>query len=314
MVMRRVLIGLGAVLALLLVIVVGAYLWLDTSSGRRFITGNIALYEFENGIKVRAARIEGSIYGDMRLVDVTFSDAKGVFASAKTVNVDWNPWPLVYSHVNIRSLDIPAARMTRRPLLKVVPPSDEPLLPDIDIDIDAFSLKSFVLEPAVTGKRHVMTLGGNMHIADRRAQIDAKASALAGPGLSGGDTLALVLDAVPDQNKLDLRASLDAPADGMLASYTNFAVPTRIELNGKGAGTIWNGQLSALVDGKPLADLALSARDGKFAAKGDVELAGLLGDGMGRNMLTPTTAIDLAMTLNERRALSMARSATAILC
>lgn len=302
MVMRRVLIGLGAVLVLLLVIVVGASVWLDTNSGRRFINDNIASFELESGIKIRAARIDGSIYGDMRLVDLTFSDAKGVFASAKTVNIDWNPWTLVSSHVNITSLDIPEARMTRQPLLKVVPPSDEPLLPDIDIDIDAFSLKRFVLEPAVTGRRHVMTLGGNIHIADRRAQIDAKANALIGPGLAGGDTLALVLDAVPDQNKLDLRASLDSPADGMLASYTNFATPTKVTLNGNGSWNVWNGQFAALVDGKPLADLALSARDGKFAAKGDAELAGLLSDGMGRNMLTPTSAIDIAFTLDERRA------------
>ncbi len=302
MVMRRVLIGLCAVLAVLLAVTVGTYIWLDTKSGHRFIANNIASFELENGIKIRAARIEGSVYGDMRLVDLTFSDAKGVFASARTVNVEWSPWPLVYGHLTVTGLDIPEARMTRQPLLKVVPPSNEPLLPDIDIDIDKLSLKRFIIEPAVTGKRHMLALNGRVNIADRRAQINVKANALGGPGLSGGDTLALVIDAVPDQNKLDLRARLDAPADGMLASYTNYAAPTRVTLSGKGSWKVWNGQFAALVDGKPLADFALSARDGKFAAKGDAELAGLLSDGMGRNLLTPTTAIDLGFTLDERRA------------
>ena len=299
---RKVLIGIGAVLALLIVIVVGTYIWLDTNSGRQFINKNIASFELENGIKIRAARIEGSIYGDMRLIDVTMADAKGVFASAPTVNIDWDPWTLAYNHVNITSLDIPSARMTRQPLLKIVPPSDEPLLPDIDIDIDKLSLKRLVIEPAVTGKPHVMALDGKIHIADRRAQVTANARAIAGPGLSGGDTLALVLDAVPERNRLDLRVRLDSPADGMLASYTNYAAPTRVTLNGKGSWQAWNGQFAALVGGKPLANLALTARDGKFGVKGDAELAGLMADGTGRNLLTPTSAVDLAFTLDERKA------------
>ena len=299
---RKVLIGIGAVLALVIVVIIGAYIWLDTKSGRQFITDNIASFELENGIKIRAARIEGSIYGDMRLIDLTLSDAKGVFASAPTVNIDWSPWPLAYIHVNITSLDIPMARMTRQPLLKVVPPSNEPLLPDIDIDIDKLTLKQFVIEPAVTGRRHVMALNGKVHIADRRAQVTANARAIAGPGLSGGDTLALVLDAVPETNRFDLGLILDAPADGMLASYTNYATLTRITLNGKGSWKAWNGQFLALAGGKPLTKLVLTARDGKFGAKGDADLAGLLTEGVGRNMLTPTSEIDLGFTLDERRA------------
>ena len=101
MLWRRVLIGLGAILALLVMVAVGTYIWLDTKSGHRYIANNIASFELENGIRIRAARIEGSVYGDMRLVDLTFSDAKGVFASAKTVNVEWSPWPLVYGHLTV---------------------------------------------------------------------------------------------------------------------------------------------------------------------------------------------------------------------
>ncbi len=299
---RKILIGFGSVFALLIVIAVGGYIWLDTKSGHRFIANNIATFELENGIKIKPARIEGSIYDDMRLVDLTFSDAKGAFAAAKIVNVEWSPWPLIYSHVKVTSLNVPEALMTRQPLLKAVLPNNDPFLPDIDIDVDALLLKRLVIEPAVTGRRHVVTLSGDVHIADRRAQINTKASAIAAPGLVGGDVLSLVIDAVPDDNKLDLRGSFDGPANGMLASYANFAAPTRVTLDGKGSWKVWNGQFGALVGGKPLAQLALTARDGKFTAKGNAELAGLLTQGTGRNMLTPTTAIDMAVTLNERRA------------
>lgn len=299
---RRGLLGITAVFALLIVIVLGAYVWLDTKSGHRFIASKFGTYELENGIKIRAARIEGSIYGEMRIVDLTFADAKGVFAAAEHVNITWNPWPLLNSHLQVKSLVIPKARMTRMPLLKVVPPSDEPLLPDIDIDIDNFALNRFVVEPAVTGRAHILAMNGRVNVADRRAQINAAANALAGPGLSGGDTLTFVIDAVPDDNKLKLSASLNAPADGVLASYSNVALPTQVNLDGSGSWKSWTGQFAAKVDEKPLAQLALTARHGTFSARGTAELAGLLARGVGQNLLSPTTNIDVGATLNERRA------------
>ena len=299
---RRGLFGIASLIALILTVALGAYVWLDTKSGHRFITSKLGSYEFENGIKIRVARIEGSIYGETRVVGLTFADAKGVFASAKRVDITWNPWSLLNSRVQVRNLIIPEARMARIPLLKVVPPNDEPLLPDIDINIDNFALDRFVIEPAVTGKAHLLAMNGRVNVGDRRAQIEATANALVGPGLSGGDKLTFVIDAVPDENRLTLRANLNAPADGVLASYTNIALPTQMNLDGSGSWKSWKGQFTAKVDDKPMADLALTANDGTFSAKGTAEFAGLLTDGPGQDLLTPTASIDVAASLDERRA------------
>jgi translocation and assembly module TamB len=92
MLWRRVAIGAGATMALLLLILVGGYVWLDTRSGHAFITRQLAGFTMENGLNIRVGRIEGSIYGGAVLKDVRFRDPKGDFARSPEIRLDWNPF------------------------------------------------------------------------------------------------------------------------------------------------------------------------------------------------------------------------------
>src|SRR3546814_14603913 len=87
----------------------------------------------------------------------------------------------------------------RLPELRAGDP-EAPLLPDIDIDVGRLQVGRLLVDPAVTGQRPLLTLGGQAKIADGRAQVTANARALTARGLAGGDRLALRLDAVPEQN------------------------------------------------------------------------------------------------------------------
>ena len=49
---------------------VGGLILLDTAPGHRFIVDRLAQFETASGLKVRVARIEGSIYGETRLKGV----------------------------------------------------------------------------------------------------------------------------------------------------------------------------------------------------------------------------------------------------
>src|SRR3546814_12327290 len=90
------------------------------------------------------------------------------------------------------------------PAFKPVPDTGEPLLPDLDIDVRGVRVHRLIFEPAITGERQVATIGGSIAIADRRAQVRALAKAI-GNGAKG-DRLALLLDAVPDRNRLAMRS------------------------------------------------------------------------------------------------------------
>lgn len=174
MVWRRVAIGVAAIAALLLVILAGSYIWLDSQSGRNFVARQIDAFELENGLNIRIGKIEGSIYGDAILSDVRFRDPKGEFARSPEIRLDWNPLSYFTRGVAINALTAKELNIARLPAFRVVPDRGDPLLPDLDINIARLQIDRIVFAKAITGEEQVASLSGKVQIADRRAIIDAK--------------------------------------------------------------------------------------------------------------------------------------------
>ena len=273
---------------------------LNSDAGRRFVVTQIEKYEFENGMKIGIGRLDGSLYGQMIVRDFTLSDPQGVFLRSPELRVDWRPIRYLANHVDIRSATAQTLVMEKIPAFKPVPDTGEPLLPDLDIDVGQLRVDRFVFEPAVAGERQVATLSGKVAIADRRAQISANAETISGGG-GQGDALKLVLDAIPEANRLTVALDLTAPEGGVLAAMGGFEEPLTAKLAGRGDWKAWNGNLTANLGTAPLARVALTARDGTFAAKGTAQASRLL-TGPAAELLGTETAIDLTARLQERKA------------
>lgn len=273
---------------------------LDTGPGRNLVARQVSGLTFANGLRIEIGRIEGSLFGATRLVDVTAHDTKGPFLRAPRVDLDWRPFAYLSSHVDIRSATAPTVVLQRVPAFKAAAP-DAPLLPDLDIDLGRLQIDRLVSEPAVSGERRELRLTGKAKIADRRAQVTAQAVTLAGPGGQGGDRLNLVLDAVPEQNRLALKLAVDAPRGGVIAALARLEGPLSLKLDGSGDWAKWDGTLAANFGGKTTARLALAARAGTFSARGPAELGRLLG-GVPGVLLDATTQLDLVARLDRRRA------------
>ena len=292
----------GAIVIGGLVLLVAALLiGLNTGPGKRFVADQIGALEFENGMGIDVGRIEGSLYGEMILHDVSLSDPKGTFLTSPEMRMDWRPFAFINSHIDIRSLTSRLVTLQRLPEFNETPPSEDPLLPDYDIDIGTLRIDSFVAEAPVSGERRVASLAGEAHIADGRAQARFDAATIAGRGRAGGDRIALLLDAVPEENKLDLDLDLNAPGDGVLAAMAGLTEPVRIRLNGNGSWETWNGRLDANLAGSEFARLKLSAREGTFAVRGPARIARMF-EGPTAALLGPVMNIDMTATLDERRA------------
>lgn len=296
MVARRIGLWAGSLLALLLLLLAGLYVWLDTQSGHKFVAKQVAAYEFENGLNVRIGRIEGSLYSDAILRDVRVRDPKGDFATVPEARLDWRPFAYLGGIVDIRQLTAREMRVARLPAFRDVPDRGEPLLPDLDIRIDRLAIDRLVFSKSITGTEQVASLSGKARIADRRAVIDATGGSLK------GDRLVLKLDTVPDDNRFDMALNLDAPMGGLVAGLAGLEAPIRASLNGKGSWTKWDGALTGTVGDQNLADIKLAAREGLFTAKGNAQPALVLGEGMLGNALSPSAAIDLAATFEKRAA------------
>lgn len=298
--LRRIAIGLAVLVGSIVALLAIAYVWLDSSSGKRFVAKQIEGFEFENGMSIGIGAIEGSLYGEMRIRDLTLRDPKGVFASSPLVELDWRPFAFIGSHVDIRSLIVPQMRLRRLPTFNETPPTNEPLLPDLDIDIANLQLRRIDIDAPVTGQRHRASLNGKVHIADRTAVVSARAATTAGAGFAGGESAVIDLRAVPETNTLDLTFRLDAPAEGLIAGLTGIAQPMQLDLSGKGDWQAWNGALKGSLGDQSLGDIALTARNGTFAARGTMRPALLLKSQPG-TLLAPETAIDITTTANDRR-------------
>jgi len=297
---RRVLIWLAAIVAALVLLAGLAIAALDTAPGRTFAARLVGGYTLTDGLNFRVGRIDGSLYGRMKLHDVEVRDLKGLLATAPEVTVDWRPLAVLHRQVDIRTALAAEVRLLRAPAIRPSPP-DQPLLPNIDIAVGRLAIDRLIVEPAVSGQRHVIRLIGSTDIASGRARVTADAAALAGPGIAGGDRLALRLDAVPAADRLAIDARLTAPVGGVVDSLAKLGEPLTATIAGRGTWSAWSGALRATLGGNPLADLALTARSGTFAAQG-ITTPGLVLTGPTAHLVEPRLAVDITATLASRRA------------
>ena len=312
---QRVLKWIGIAILALIALVGVVLLGLNTSPGRRFVADRIAGYTMASGLNISVGRIDGSIYGAMVLKDVRVRDTKGVFLTSPEIQVDWRPFRYLHNHIDVRSASTRLITMARKPVLKATPSEpNQPLLPDIDIDVNKLAVDQLVLEAPVTGTKRIVRIRGAAHIADRRAQIIANAAALSGQGVVGGDRLALKLDAAPDDDKLDIDAKLLSPANGIVAGMSGVTKPLSFIITGNGSWKAWNGKAIGTLGGQSLADLTIAARNGTFKVRGNAH-PGLYMAGPVQRLTAPQLDIAIDTTLSERKAdtcLALRSSALAV--
>lgn len=297
---RRIAIWVAIALAAIVVLVLAFLLWLNTDPGRRFITGQINAFEAASGLKVHVGRIEGSVFGEMRLIDVSLSDPQGIFFHANEADLDYRPFAYLRSHIDIRSLDIPEARLSRRPAFRPGDPN-APMLPDIDLDIDHLHIGRLLVDPAVTGQRRLLSLDSRIKLADRRAQVGLNLRTVAAPGLAGGDRLILSLDAVPEANRLSITLSARGPGNGFLAGLIGTDRDVAARVAGQGDWANWQGRAQAMLGSDGIADLAVTGRNGTFTIMGPTR-PGLILTGPAQRLAAPLVQMNLIAALDHRRA------------
>ncbi|MCP3734552.1 translocation/assembly module TamB domain-containing protein [Sphingomonas sp. RP10(2022)] len=289
------------ILGLLLLVGV-VVLGINTDPGRRFVANRIGGYTTASGLNIKVGRIDGSLYGQMVLSDVRVADPKGVFLTSPKLAVDWRPFAFAKNHVDVRSLSTDLVTLARRPELKQTPSDpNAPLLPDLDIDVNRLHVGRLVLAKPVTGETHIVRIDGAVHIADRRAQLITDAAALRGAGVAGGDTLHLKLDAVPEQNKLDIDLKLNAPVGGVVATMGSLKAPLTATVGGRGSWQAWQGRAVATLGGGQLANVGLTARNGHIEVRG-FATPGLYLQGPVERLTAPRLDLAIDTTLNDRKA------------
>lgn len=266
--MRGLRVALVALLALV-VLAIALPFAIDTGPGRGWAARRLAQFSLANGISLHVARIDGSLWGAAVLTGVELHDQDGRFATAPRVTLDWHPRALFANRFDADALIIPAAALERLPRLKKV--DDPRILPDIDIVIGRARLGRLTVARGIAGPQRVVGADGRIDLRAGRALVDLDATEI-----TGGDRLALHIDAEPDRDRLALNARLTAPVGGLVTTMARLNAPLNATLDGRGRWRDWRGQLAARLGSAAVADLALAGSDGRLSARGRIDVAPLL--------------------------------------
>ena len=293
--------GIARVLTAVVLLVLGSAVllfaaakWIDTDNGRAFLVRQLPLYAPKSGMTVRIGRIDGSIFGQAVLHDVAVGDPQGVFARIARMELDWRPLDFARNVLTIRTVHAAEVRILRKPALR--PSADKRILPDFDIAIGTLKIDRLILDPPVSGASRVIGIDGRADIRSGRALVDLTAVTLGG---GGGDSVIAKLDSEPDRDRFDIDATVTAPAGGAIAGMLGLAAPLDLTIKGDGKWSAWAGRLTARLDRAPLADLALTARDGRFAVTGMAQPGGVL-TGAAARLLGPVLSVTGSARLADR--------------
>ena len=289
---QRLAIEVATLLASLLLLAVGGLILIDTAPGHRFLVDRIERIETATGLKISIGRIEGSIFGQAHLKNVRVADAQGVFLTSPDILLDWAPGGWLYNSLHIDRLEAETVKLDRLPHLKPTGRKGA-ILPGFDIHVGRLAIQRLEVGAAVGGRPQVGAVLGSAEIRAGRAMVNLKA------GLSGGDRLAVVLDAEPDRDKFDLELRARAPGGGLIPALLGTSRPIAATITGNGSWTHWRGQAGMMLSGHSVGQLALAADAGRYRLAGTLSPAPFL-TGKLQRLTTPTVRVTGAGTLEQR--------------
>jgi len=287
----------GWALGLLLAPFLLVALFLAPPIGKRFIADQIAAAAPASGLRFTVGRIEGDIYGQALLRQVTVSDPKGAFLTIPEVRLDWRPLNWLWSGLDIREVTARRGRLTRLPELLPGDP-DAPLLPDFDIRVDRLVIEDLTIAKGLaTARDERANLTAKVDIREGRALIDANAR------LGARDRFALLLDAEPDGDRFELSGDALAHAGGVLVGLAKLDRGYSARIVGDGTWKRWRGAAVARAIGP--ADTARERPVAAFRITNDAGRYGVLGEWRSRfgaetligRALGDTTALAASFTL-----------------
>ena len=246
---------------------------IDSAIGHRFLIDRILALAPASGLRVSVGRIDGSVYGQSTIHDLTLSDAKGPFLVVPVSELDWRPLSWVRNGLDIRALTMHRGHLLRAPALKPGKPGGS-TLPNFDIRVDKLVLDNFVVNQGVIGERRRIDLTGRADVRKGHALVDLNGR-LGGPKING-DRLIAHLDSAPDRDKFELAADYNAPKDGLLATLTGTHADVMAKVGGRGGWRDWRGFAVAQRGGKPLAALQLGNQAGRYSVEGLIHPGDLL--------------------------------------
>ncbi|SMH58818.1 translocation/assembly module TamB domain-containing protein [Azospirillum agricola] len=254
--LRVLLVGL-AVLVLLVVVAVGAgALWLQSESGRRWLTATVENAVASPDQRLTLGAIEGRLPFDFTIASVAMADTQGTWLTLERVHVALSPSALLARTVRIETLEAARIAVERAPVTTQPappPPTDQPtasLLPELPVGIrlDRLAVDELRLGEALLGEAATLRLDGSAALDAGGSALDGRLSVARIDDKPGQADVTVAF--APSRKILTLAAKASEPQGGVIARTLAIPglPPVALSLDGDGSLDDWKGKLTARAD------------------------------------------------------------------
>ncbi|MGI9450592.1 MAG: hypothetical protein ACR2QH_08165, partial [Geminicoccaceae bacterium] len=260
---RHALHGLLNTVILLVLLIVGAAILVQTGPGKRFLASQLSsrLSTPEAGIEITG--IQGWIPIDMQIERLQLSDRDGVWLDAADLALDWSPTALFSGRMQIDAVRAKHVHITRPPVDSVKEePTDEPFrLPPLPtslppVTVTELSVKAIDLDAPVLGEAASFQLDGSLTAADDGRHVDLTLDLERVDQGTAFLTLISTVSLDPAMLAIDLDASETGDLLERLTGRAD-AGDLNLVLTGQGPLDDWSGRLNAHADGLGTAEADL---------------------------------------------------------
>ncbi len=252
--LRRAILAIGGVLAVLAVLVAAGLLFLQTEAGGRVAAQALAsLASIPGEAEVSIADIEPGLPAHLALRGIVLRDTDGEWLAVDRIAVDWRPMALLGGRISVREAIADGVRLSRLPEAGAGGAATTgnrglPTLP-LDLQVDGFRLDNVEIGPAVASESVALGASGRLAAASAGGNVETTARVVRTDGVGGEANLAVTW--LPATRTLAVDARLDEPEGGLLGAALGLSgrPPVRLSVFGSGPIEAWRGAVSGAIGG-----------------------------------------------------------------
>lgn len=270
--------GAGGLVALALLAIGGALVYLSTAGGRDWAVEALLDAVSEPDMRISASGIEGDLLDRLVLTDVILADGDGPAITLDRVTLDWRPTSLASRRVAAEELTLEGVTVLRA--LPAGADTEDDALPfpfspvelPVHVAVERLRVDGLTLSEGLVPGGAAYALDGRVAFSRTLDRLDLRLDARRTD--QPGDRLALRLRLHPGMRAPEAALDLTAEPGGPLAGL--IGLPDRglrATLSGAEADGAWAGTLTADAGADRLADLALRLREAdglQLSLEGDV--------------------------------------------
>lgn len=160
--LKRLLLGIVALILLLVIVVAGVVVALNTSAGQAFAVREINKFGKNY---VQLGGLSGNFPARLTIPSLQLRDPQGVWLSAQQIELSWSPLALLWGHLSIQTISatrIDALRVPSYPSSKTTKSSGSSFsLPVDSVTLNQLEIDSLHLSPALAGQDMTLHITGH---------------------------------------------------------------------------------------------------------------------------------------------------------